>query len=240
MWTNLEGGEEMKCLNCGAAKLERFDAQQMICPYCQTIQAPIATHTRKEEASKRKHSPTIDFSGFEGSIVNLTTDQGSGTGFIIHSKGWVLTNQHVVNDEIIVHGTVGQSTLAYELEVIGSGHNDQLDLALLEILEADRTFPVIKPAQELPKIGDTAITLGNPRDLGISLSKGSVSRVSETVLQLDLTVNSGNSGGPVLNEHGECIGVISYKQDDVEGYGFAVPLSKMRTFLKSFNPREEG
>ena len=229
----------MKCTNCGNPNLIVVDESSYQCPYCQSY-VDRSTQKESDQPTLSPKTVSIDYSTFEQSIVNLRTDQGNGTGFIIHSKGWVLTNHHIVQDDIVLLGTVGQSNREYEFEVLATGQAKGVDIALLEILDVDhQAFPVISPAKTMPKIGDMAVTLGNPRNLGISLSKGSVSRISESTLQLDITVNPGNSGGPVLNDQGECIGIISYKQEGVEGYGFAIPLQQIKRFLNQFKAKEE-
>ena len=228
----------MKCPNCGASHLEVFNDSQYRCNYCQTEYAKIELDPPSSPSTPKPVDPDIDFSHYANAIVNILTERGNGTGFVIHERGWVLTNHHVIQDDIIVHGTVGDEPEAYELEVLATGKAMGVDLALLEILHPTAPFRAISPAQTPPKIGDMAATIGHPKNLGISLSKGYVSRQTDTILQLDLTVNAGNSGGPVLNHHGECIGIISYKQSDVDGYGFAVPLKKIKMFLAEYRAKE--
>lgn len=239
LWAILEVGDLMKCLNCGARNMDRIDDSHFLCPYCLTqFHRDDFSFAESNPSSTPKKAP-LDYAQFEPAIVNLFSSEGNGTGFIIHSKGWVLTNQHVIQDEIIVQGTVGDSVKKYELEVLATGTDHGIDIALLEILNPDTPFTAIQPATENPKIGEVAVTIGNPKNLGISLSKGTVSRQTKDVLQLDITVNAGNSGGPVLNESGECIGVISYKQAGVEGYGFAVPFTRIKRFLADYQQLKE-
>lgn len=228
----------MKCPTCGASQLIDETSTHLRCSYCQTSVDKKALE--KASSHPSPHAPdSHDYSHYESSVVNLLTDRGNGTGFIIHERGWVLTNHHVIQDDLIVHGIVGNQTNTYELEVLATGQSLGIDIALLEILNPDRSFIAIHPANKAPRLGDLAVTIGNPKNLGISLSKGSVSRQTDDVLQLDLTVNAGNSGGPVLNELGRCIGVISYKQSDIDGYCFAVPLTQIKSFLAHYQRSKE-
>lgn len=229
----------MKCPSCGSPQLIEETSTHLRCAYCQIS---VAKKELEKQAPRPSGNPQAahDYAQYESSVVNLLTDRGNGTGFIIHERGWVLTNHHVIEDDIIIQGTVGNQSNTYELEVLATGESLGIDIALLEILNPGGAFKAIHPAKKPPRIGDLAVTIGNPKNLGISLSKGSVSRQTDEVLQLDLTVNAGNSGGPVLNESGQCIGVISYKQSDIDGYGFAVPLVKIKTFLAHYQRSKES
>lgn len=220
----------MNCKFCGSSKLNQIDSNQYQCAYCGERQE--LSKTVEQTQPVKTHA--FPYEKVEKGILHLVSSTGSGTGFLIHKKGYVLTNQHVIEDLDIIFGYMLNHPLKLELEVIGDGSMMGLDLALLKIIDLpDDLVPILFTKTSI-RIGDTAYTVGNPKNLGTSLSKGTVSRMDEKILQCDLTVNAGNSGGPVLNEQGECIGIISYKQEDVEGYAFAVPLEKIKSFLLHF------
>jgi S1-C subfamily serine protease len=220
----------MNCKNCGSSKLQSISLKLYQCAYC-------AETFEIERPTDPVHPASIKafpYEKAEKGIIHLVSDSGSGTGFVIHSQGFVLTNKHVIEDLDIISGYLLNNPRKLELEVIGDGAMMGLDLALLKIIDVpDGLMPI--PFSKKPiRISDTAYTIGNPKNLGTSLSKGTVSRQDNETLQCDLTVNAGNSGGPVLNENGECIGVISYKHEDIEGFAFAVPLEKIKSFLIHF------
>lgn len=220
----------MNCKYCGSSKLNHINANLYQCFYCGENQEFLKVVDKAQSIK----SPSFPYERVEKGIIHLVSSTGSGTGFLIHHKGYVLTNQHVIEDLDIIFGYMLNHPLKLELEVIGDGAMMGLDLALLKIIDRPENLIPIPFTRTPVRISDTAYTIGNPKNLGTSLSKGTVSRIDEKILQCDLTVNAGNSGGPVLNEQGECIGVISYKQEDVEGYAFAVPLEKIKSFLLHF------
>lgn len=221
----------MKCQQCGSEKLINIGANRFQCEYC--LEISIFQEVKKPQPEPEL-KPTFPHHQVEKGILNIVSGSGHGTGFIIHKNGWVLTNHHVVEDLDIVNGFIVNRPHKLELEVMGDGHHMGFDLALLKIIDPPEDLIPIGFAKTPPQISDTVYTMGNPKNLGLSLSKGSISRQDDKILQCDLTVNPGNSGGPVLNESGECVGVISYKQEDVEGYAFAVPLPLVKTFIYEF------
>jgi serine protease Do len=169
--------------------------------------------------------------------------QGLGSGFVIDlSKGYVLTNNHVVADadEISLKLANGQT---YEAKVVGKDKNT--DVAVVQI--KDQNFSR-KDLGELTladsdqvRVGDFVIALGAPFGLESSLSFGTVSALGRGSLsitelgdfiQTDAAINPGNSGGPLLNTYGEVIGIntaIFSKSGAYNGIGFAIPANLVRT-----------
>lgn len=170
-----------------------------------------------------------------------------GSGFVISDDGLVVTNQHVVGNlpsEITISTTYGTS---YEAELIGS--DELTDLALLKI-KSDDPFPFIELSNsDDVRVGEWAIALGNPfglfEDGKPTVTVGVVSalnrdfrpdpsnpRVYVDMIQTDASINSGNSGGPLLNSNGDVIGINTFiytggTGGGFVGLGFAIPSNRI-------------
>jgi len=165
-----------------------------------------------------------------GSVLCLQTQTDMGTGFAISRKGHILTCHHVVPEEIVTVISVGgnrwiTSVLARSIDA---------DLALLQ-LENVSLLPLslADPASVLE--GQTVFALGHPLGFDFTVSRGVVSnrnRVRNGIqyVQTDAPLNSGNSGGPVVNERGDVIGVAVAGIAGSQGIGFAVSLSHILAF----------
>ena len=169
----------------------------------------------------------------------------AGTGFVIDQAGFILTNNHVVEDAIKIEVTFfGDDDEAYEARVIG---RDRLtDSALIELIERpEYALPEAKFGDSSQmRAGDWVMAIGNPVGLGHTVTVGVVSAVgrpytqirgrSQPVIQTDAAINPGNSGGPLLNLRGEVIGIntaiVSDRPSNL-GIGFAVPINIVRELL---------
>ncbi|MBQ7337821.1 MAG: trypsin-like peptidase domain-containing protein [Clostridia bacterium] len=171
--------------------------------------------------------------------VKKTMGQGVGTGFVLTEDGYIATNYHVVQNGVSVQVSLyGGET--YEATVINYSEPD--DLAVLKIDATDLPVLPIGDSDDV-LVGDDVVVIGHPAGLeyGWSTTNGIVSAINRevkikntdgtlnkkmTLLQTNANVNSGNSGGPMLNERGEVIGIISMKlADGYEGMGFAIPIN---------------
>lgn len=169
----------------------------------------------------------------------VTSTPVSGTGFILTSDGYILTNHHVVADAIKGGYQVNVMTYdgsQYPAEIIGY-EEDNNDVAVIKI-DATGLTPVKLGDSSKALVGDQIYVVGNPLgELTYTMTSGIVSamnrdiavesNVSMNMFQLDAAVNSGNSGGPVYNTAGEVIGIVTAKAaaSGVEGIGFAVPIN---------------
>ena len=174
--------------------------------------------------------------------------QAAGTGFIIDKAGFILTNNHVVEDatRILVSLYGEDADQEYAAKVIG--RDPLTDSALIQLTEMpNHTLPEVKfgdSAQMLP--GDWVMAIGNPFGLAHTVSVGIISAVerpfpvsegrSQQVLQTDAAINPGNSGGPLLNMRGEVVGINSAiisdsRQAGNVGIGFAIPINVVRELL---------
>lgn len=158
-----------------------------------------------------------------------------GSGVIMDQRGYILTNKHVINDadQIIVALQDGH---IFEALLVGS--DTLTDLAVLKI-NANTSLPVIPiNPQRIPHIGDVVLAIGNPYNLGQTITQGIISATGriglnptgrQNFLQTDASINHGNSGGALVNSLGELMGIntLSFDKsndgDTPEGIGFAIP-----------------
>jgi len=149
-----------------------------------------------------------------------------GAGIVVDRRGYVLTNHHVIQglDKVRV-----QFTDTAELPAKIVAVDKTLDLALLKV---DIERPIAAPAGDFlsAQVGDDVYAVGSPRKMNFTVSRGMVSYVGRRIdgnyyVQSDLATNDGNSGGPVVNDRGEVIGVMTFILRDSQGLAFAVPIS---------------
>lgn len=178
---------------------------------------------------------------------------GVGTGIIVDEKGYILTNSHVVSDgtakEIIV-----QLTDSREVPGKVLWNDKSIDLAIVKI-EADRLTAAELGDSEEVKIGSYAVAIGNPLGLAFdrSVTQGVISGLNRTItvsdgqsqltmdglMQTDASINSGNSGGPLLNSKGQVIGINSAKAQSGEGLGFAIPINTAKPIVNEIKSKGE-
>jgi len=164
--------------------------------------------------------------------------KGIGTGFIISEDGYVVTNQHVIDQasEITVNLSGNKQ---YKAKVVGQDY--ELDLAVLKI-NANKKFTTLKMGDsESMRVGDWVIAIGNPYGLDHTVTAGVVSakgrpikiesRVYKNLIQTDAAINPGNSGGPLLNTSGEIIGINTAINAQAQGIGFAIPINTAKEVL---------
>ena len=229
----------MQCKNCGSQEFKEKSNGVFECTRCLSIQTVSKPEETLQEAPEESKTNRLMLESIQESLVRLKTEHGMATGFFVHEDGYVLTNAHVVADQVILEGFIGDSTVVSEFERYATGETLNLDLALIQYL-GDESFQVIPISEKDPELGETIMTIGNPKNLGLSVAKGTLSRKASNEYQLDISVNPGNSGGPVLNETGEFVGVISYLLDDLNGTGFAIDRSATITFLDNALKSKEG
>lgn len=181
----------------------------------------------------------------DGESSGESTAQGYGSGVIISADGLIVTNYHVIEDsDSVVVTTEGDKE--YTVEVLGT--DASLDLAVLKIDAKDLPYVDIADSDQV-KVGDLAVAIGNPlgSEFADTVTDGIISGVDRKIssengdlslLQTNASINSGNSGGALLNGQGQLIGINSMKIQSsgvtaVEGMGFAIPSNTVLDFVNS-------
>ena len=216
------------------------------------IQTGNSTENRPVIVSDDEEVNINVFQKVHPAVVNITTTtlsynfwmqpiptEGQGSGVIIDRKGYILTNNHVVENaqEIIV-------TMSGDIKMSATlvGRDPASDLAVIKI--PSEGIDVIAPLGDSDgvKVGQKAIAIGNPFGFGHTLTTGIVSALNRSIInsdnvqidnliQTDAAINPGNSGGPLLNSSGEVIGintVIYTHSGGYEGIGFAIPINRAK------------
>ena len=174
------------------------------------------------------------------SVLRGESDGGMGSGFVYSDEGYVITNQHVVQDaeKVMITFLDGE---AYIGNVVGSDRD--LDIAVVKVQPTNTYLQPIKigDSSEL-KVGEKIAAIGNPFGLSGSMTSGIVSQMGRLlpqesgysipdVIQTDAAINPGNSGGPLLNMKGEVVGIntaIQSATGEFSGIGFAVPSNTVK------------
>lgn len=186
---------------------------------------------RRAPADPRRQQPEPEPE--DENAEKQTRPLGIGSGFIISSDGYVVTNHHVIDraDEIIVTLTDGTE---YQAEIKGS--DPKTDLAVLKLKDA-KGLPFVPWGNDRDsRVGDWVLAIGNPFGLGGSASTGIISAIGRDInagpyddfIQVDAAINRGNSGGPLFNMKGEVIGINSMiysPSGGSVGIGFSIPAS---------------
>ena len=166
-------------------------------------------------------------------------EKGIGTGFIISADGYIITNQHVINnaDQITVKLTGKKQSLP--ARVVGQDY--ELDLAVLKIEgEGYPTLPM--GDSDKMRVGDWVVAIGQPYGLDHTVTTGVVSakgrpvtiqdRNYKNLIQTDAAINPGNSGGPLLNMGGQVIAINTAVNAQAQGIGFAIPINTAKGVLQ--------
>ena len=155
-----------------------------------------------------------------------------GSGVIVSTDGYIITNNHVVDDAKQVKVTLMDEEKEYEAEVIGT--DPEIDIALIKIDATDLPVAELGDSDAL-KVGEWVVALGNPLGYEHSVTAGIVSgkgrRLStgiESFIQTDTAINFGNSGGPLVNLKGEVIGINTAISPRGQNIGFAVPVNMVK------------
>ena len=176
-----------------------------------------------------------------------TTAAASGSGFILTSDGYIVTNHHVVDGAKEVQVTTYDGT-TYDAVIVGFDESN--DLAVLKIEASDLT-PVVIGNSDQMNVGDEVLAIGNPLgELTFSLTTGCVSALNRSItinnqpmdlIQTDCAINAGNSGGALFNLYGEVIGITNAKYSNssaigeaaIENIGFAIPINNVKQTIDS-------
>jgi putative serine protease PepD len=163
--------------------------------------------------------------------------EGAGSGFVIDPRGYILTNFHVVQGAQAISVTMGDRS-HYDAKFIGA--DERNDIALVKVDPKGRKLPSLTMGDsDGLQVGQRVLAIGNPFGFQSTLTTGVVSALGRTVqtsqstsidsaIQTDAAINQGNSGGPLLNSHGDVIGInsaIYTPSGTTAGIGFAIPIN---------------
>jgi S1-C subfamily serine protease len=223
------GGSPLELTEAHAAPA--YDAEE---------QNNIAVYKRVLPSVVNITSTTLVFNFFYGTVPQ----QGQGSGFILDKSGHILTNYHVIegaNRSGAIEVQLANKR-KYKATVIGSDKSH--DLALLQITAPDLQPVTLADSADL-NVGQKVYAIGNPFGLAGTMTRGIISSIRsiktsdgapiEDAIQTDAAINPGNSGGPLLNSHGEVIGIntmiASNGADQSSGIGFAIPINTAKAVL---------
>jgi S1-C subfamily serine protease len=178
---------------------------------------------------------TFDF------FYGLVPQEGQGSGFIIDKDGHILTNYHVIADAREVKVTL-HNRKTYKATIVGT--DPPHDLAVIQIKAPDLVPAVLGDSRSL-QVGQKVYAIGNPFGLAGTMTRGIVSSIRPVrepsgamigdAIQTDAAINPGNSGGPLMNWHGEVIGIntmiVSNGAGQNAGIGFAIPINTAKAVL---------
>src|SRR5580765_2541564 len=177
---------------------------------------------------------TMDF------FYGLVPQEGQGSGFVIDKEGHILTNYHVIAEARQVEVTM-HNRKKYKATVIGT--DPPHDLAVIQIKAPDLVPAILGDSPNL-QVGQKVYAIGNPFGLAGTMTRGIVSSIRpvkepngaaiDEAIQTDAAINPGNSGGPLMNGHGEVIGINTMILSSVgqnAGIGFAIPINTAKAVL---------
>lgn len=169
------------------------------------------------------------------SVFVVTSGNSLGSGFAV-GENCIITNAHVLDNpnNIVLTTYAGETHTAYLV-----GYDQDKDIAVLGVKDAKFTPLTIADYKSL-NTGDDVYAIGAPKSMAYTLTKGVISAKEREIgkykyIQTDAAINEGNSGGPLLNDEGNVIGVNTLKMSDSEGIGLAIPMTVVSDFLKSLN-----
>ncbi len=179
-----------------------------------------------------------------------STGEATGSGIIVSEDGYIVTNNHVISSESSSYYAITEATRikvnlyndteSYEATVVGT--DTYTDLAVLKIEKTGLNPATLADSTEV-KVGEFVMAVGNPLGMDYSVTSGIVSAINReienegtifTAIQTDAAINSGNSGGALVNSNGEVIGIntMKFAGDGIEGIGFAIPISSATSVIE--------
>ncbi len=214
-----------------AAAAPAFDAEE---------QQNIAVYKKALPSVVNITSTAVAFDFFYGPVPQ----QGQGSGFVLTKEGMILTNNHVIGNAQRLEVMLSDKH-KYKARVLATDKDH--DLALIKI-DAPNLVPVTLSDSRNLMVGQRVYAIGNPFGLNGTMTRGIISAIRsirgsegnpiEDAIQTDAAVNPGNSGGPLLNSHGEVIGITtliaSNGADQSSGIGFAIPINTARAILDDY------
>ncbi|MBI2629685.1 trypsin-like peptidase domain-containing protein [Candidatus Pacearchaeota archaeon] len=198
----------------------------------------------KTQIGQIKATTSADFSGIieqdiKG-VVTIKTDAAQGTGFILTEDGYIVTNAHVLSGARYANIYTYDNN-RYSASLVG--YDSEIDIALLKV--SGEFFKLILGNSDEVRIGEKVIAIGNPLGLSFTATEGIISareREGDNGLpyyfQTDVSLNPGNSGGPLINTKGEVIGINNFKISGAENIGFALESKYIEQTIDDISLRE--
>lgn len=253
-WTNSSHAEDEKQLtrSLQTTGLITEEGESPFVAVAQKVMPSVVNVTvkKEEKRSTRSRNP-LDWGPFRDFFPDIYPEiprevTSGGSGIIIDTKGYILTNNHVVGNaaNIQVKDANGHE---YKAKIIGT--DPETDVALIQIEKGE--FKVDQVAElgnsDAIKVGDWAIAIGNPFGLeqtvtvgvisakgrsNLSIGGGENTPVYQNFIQTDASINFGNSGGPLINVHGQVIGLNTAINAQAQGIGFAIPINLAKNIVE--------
>jgi serine protease Do len=195
--------------------------------------------------------PEGPFGDFFRQFPNMTPQQpedrkvqGAGSGVIISADGYILTNNHVVEDAKEVFVTLADKQ-EYRAQIVG--RDPKTDLAVLKIEPKGSVPPATLGDSDQLQVGDWVLAIGNPFGLSHTVTSGIVSAKGRVIgagpydnfIQTDASINPGNSGGPLYNMKGEVVGINTAIIPQGQGIGFAIPIDTAKPLIPQLEAKGE-
>ena len=218
---------------------------------------PTVVNVANVTGQEQLTAPEI-YAAYVGSTVGITTEivttnvwgqpvsaAAAGSGFVITEDGYILTNYHVIDGASSIQVSFIDGT-TYDATLVGG--EEENDIAVLKI-EATGLTPVLIGDSDNVRVGESVVAIGNPLgELTFSMTQGIISARDRSItmengnvmnmLQTDVAINSGNSGGPLFDMYGQVIGITSAKlssssssEATIEGLGFAIPINDVKDMV---------
>lgn len=174
-------------------------------------------------------------------VVTVSTGSSVASGFFVHPSGYLLTNYHVIKDNDGEMQVVTHDRKTYSARLVGKDENK--DLALLKV---DGIFPFLELADsEELEVGNKVIAIGNPLGLSFTVTEGIVSGLNREgpnnlpeYVQTDVSLNPGNSGGPLIDINGKVVGINNFKIGGAESLGFSLESNAMKKSVNEMAGQE--
>lgn len=183
---------------------------------------------------------------------DATKDLSLGTGTIISDNGYILTNWHLAGNKYSSCYVTLEDGSVYNGSIVWA--DSDLDLAIVKISASGLNYLALGDSDNV-KIGENVYAIGNPIGMEFqrTVTQGIISGLNRTIkieeentssymeglIQTDASINEGNSGGPLINNKGEIIGINSVKIKTAEGIGFAIPINTIKPVIESFTSKGE-
>ena len=228
-FTPLGTGAQAAAADVGAGAPSFADLIAAVEPAVVSVRVQIQPPTGRSNSGRPQGLPPNGFGG-QGFPPGNRPMVGEGAGFFVSSDGYIVTANHVVANETSVEIMTADG-MTYPAKVVGT--DQATDVAVLKV-DANKTFTYVQFADQMPRVGDWVVAIGNPYGLGETATAGIVSALARDLgdgtnggyLQIDAPINEGNSGGPTFDLHGNVVGIndaIFSPSVGSVGIGFDVP-----------------